>query len=98
MTMEVKIAVMMKDGVVSRYICCCALTGNGLNAVDIKAGTESPEGRIHRVHKNVASSVKCTIISATANSRDRNLSSPTNLQLTVHLYINTRESSNDLVK
>ncbi len=98
MAMEVKIAVIMKDGVVLKYICCCTSTGSGSNTVDINADTESPDGRTHRVHMNVASSVRWTITRATANSRERNLSSLMNLQLTVHLYMNTRDSSNDLVK
>ena len=87
--------VMMKDGVILRDINCCALGGRGLNAVDIRSGIERPEGRVQRVRTKIASNAACTAFRLIANSLDKNLPSPTNLQLTVHLNKNCRVSSND---
>ena len=95
MAMDVRVDVRMKDGVTSRDIVCWALGGRGLIAVDIRAGIERPEGLVQRVRTKIASSARCIAIRVIANSLDKNLSSPTNLQLTVHLNKNCRVSSND---
>ena len=87
--------VTMKDGETLRDINCWALGGRGLIAVDIRAGMERPEGRVQRVGTKIASNARCTAIRDIANSLERNLSSPTNLQLTVHLNKNCRVSSKD---
>lgn len=92
---EVNIDVIMKDGETLRDIDCWALGGRGLIAVDIKVGIERPEGRVQRVRTKTASNARCTAIRVIANSLDKNLSSPTNLQLTVHLNKNCRVSSNE---
>ena len=92
---EARMDVIMKDGVTLREINCWALGGSGLNAVDIKAGIERPEGRVQRVRAKIASNARCTAMRLIANSLDRNLSSPKNLQLTVHLNKNCRVNSND---
>ena len=87
--------VIMKDGETLRDIDCWALGGRGWIAVDIRASVERPEGRAQRVRTKIASNARCTAIRIIANSLDKNLSSPTNLQLTVHLNRNCRVSSND---
>ena len=95
MAIEARMDVMMKDGVTLRDINCWALGGRGLNAVDTSAGIERSEGRVQRVKIKVASKARCTAMRLVANSLDKNLSSPTNLQLTVHLNKNCRVSSNE---
>lgn len=95
MAMDVKVDVKIKDGVTLRDVSCWTLDGRGLNAVEIRAGTESPEGRVQRVSTKIASTTRCIAIKVVANSLDKNLSSPKNLQLTVHLNKNCRVSSND---
>ena len=95
MAIDVKVDVKMKEGVTLRDMSCWALGGRGLIAVDNRAGIERPEGRVQRVRTKNASNARCTAIKVIANSLDKNLSSPTNLQLTVHLNKNCRVSSND---
>lgn len=95
MATEVRMDVKMKVGVTLRDINCWAFDGRGLNAVDVRAGIERPDGRVQRVRAKIASNARCTAIRDIANSLDKNLSSPTNLQLTVHLNRNCRVSSND---
>ena len=92
---EVRMDVIMKDGETLRDINCWALGGRGLIPVAIRAGIERPEGRVHRVRTKIASHARCTAIRVVANSLDRNVSSPTHLQLTVHLNKNWRVSSKD---
>ena len=92
---EVRIDVIMKDGETLRDMDCWALGGRGWIAVDIRAGIERPEGRVQRVWTKIASNAKCTAMRVKANLFDKNTSSPTNLQLTVHLNKNCRVSSND---
>ena len=95
MAVDVRTDVKMKDGVTLRDISCCALGGRGSIAVDSRAGIERPDGRVQRVRTKNASSARCTAIKGVANPLDKNISSPTNLQLTVHLNKNCRVSSND---
>lgn len=85
---EARTDVIMKDGDTLRDISCWALGGRGLIALDIRAGIERPEGRVQRVRTKIASNARCTAIRVIANFLDKNLSSPTNLQLTVHLNKN----------
>ena len=92
---EFRMDVIMKDGDTLMDINCWAFGGRGLIAVDIKAGIERPDGRVQRVRTKVESNARWTAIRVIANSLDKNLSSPTNLQLTVHLNKNCRVSSND---
>lgn len=88
MDKEPSTVVKMKEGVTRRDICCCDWDESGLKIVDTKAGRASPDGRIHRVAKNNSRRLKLVPAKTSENSRDRNISAPTNLQLTVHLKRN----------
>lgn len=88
MDKEPRTVVKIKDGVTRRDICCCASGESGLKIVGRKAGTESPDGRIHRVAKNNSRMLKLVIAKTSENPGDRKISAPTNLQLTVHLKRN----------
>lgn len=94
--MELSIDVSTKEGLMLRAIRCWIKGRRGRNAVFASAGAESPDGRVQRVRPKIFRSARLPISSATANSRLRNVSSPTNLQLTVHLKKNCRSSWNDL--
>ena len=56
--------------------------------VEIRPGIERPDGRIQRVPRKRDNKARFTVASAIENSRERKVSSPTNLQLTVHLKRN----------
>jgi len=77
-----------------RDICCCTLGGRGLKSVAIRLITERPDGRVQWVMRKLPRRLRFAIASAVAKSRDRKTSSPTNLQLTVHLKRNCRVNSN----
>ena len=86
----------MKDGVICCRISFCFFNGRGLNRVCIISGIERPEGRIQRVMANSPSRLRFVTPSPIENPLDRNVSSPTNLQLTVHLKRNCLVNSKAL--
>lgn len=74
-------------------ICCWILGGSGLKTLETRLMTERPDGFVQWVIRKLPSRLRFTIASAVAKSRDRNTSSSTNLQLTVHLKRNCRLNS-----
>lgn len=61
----------------------------------MKSGSERPVGLIQRVARKSKRIVKCNRSRIIEKLRDRKTSSPTNRQLTVHLYRNCRVNSNE---
>jgi len=59
------------------------------------AGSERREGAVQRVVAKTSRSVACAASSAYENSEDRNASTGTNRQFTVHLYRNCRFNWNE---
>ena len=96
MIIELRIDVRMNEGLTLRAIRCWTNGGIGLNTVFAKADAGRPDGRVQRVRAKVARSPAWIIRSVTANCRLRKISSPMNLQLTVHLNRKTRSSWKDL--
>lgn len=105
MEKELSVVVNMKEDVTRRDICSCASVGSGLKAagmtsdmtvdttVEMKPDNCIPDGRIHRVSRKNMSRLIFARARANENFRDRNVSSPINLQLTVHLKRNCRVNS-----
>jgi len=60
----------------------------------MKSGSGRPVGLIHLVARKNTSSVRCENSRTVEKLRDRKTSSPTNRQLTVHLYRNCLLNSN----
>lgn len=105
MEKELSVVVNMKEDVTRRDICSCASVGSGLKAagmtsdmtvdttVEMKPDNCIPDGRIHRVSRKNKSRLIFARARANENFRDRKVSSPINLQLTVHLKRNCRVNS-----
>ena len=87
MTVELKMVVRIKSGGRSASRDAC-MSLDGWNNERAKSRGLSLEGLIHRVRTNIASVVMVRASNVVANPGDRNTSSPTNLQLTVHLNRN----------
>ncbi len=98
MTTEERMELMMKSGVTLRESCCWTFSGSGLKMVLTRPEAVRPDGRVHRVMAKIPSNVKLATSNDTANSRDKNVPSPTNLQFTVHLKRNCLVSSNERAK
>ena len=97
MRMAERMEVRIKSGVTLRAMRACSSFDGGVKKLLIASGAVQPEGFNHRPTPNVYSNIRCVPINAYENRLLRNVSSPTNLQLTVHLYMKTRENSNALV-
>lgn len=105
MEREVSVVVNMKGELTWRDIFSCASVESGLKAagmtldmtvdttVEMKSDKCLPDGRIHRVLRKNMSRLIFARARANENFRDRKVSSPTNLQLTVHLKRNCRVNS-----
>lgn len=105
MDKELSVVVNMKEEVTRWDICSCASVGSGLKAagmtmdmavdttVEMNSEKCIPDGRIHRVSRKKMSRLIFATARANENSRERKVSSPTNLQLTVHLKRNCRVNS-----
>ena len=94
MTIELRMLVRMKEGLTRCAICCWTLSGIGLNRVLRMSMIDRPDGRVQRVCTNSRKQLRPQTDRAIENSRDKNVSSPTNLQLTVHLKRNILVNSN----
>lgn len=105
MEKELSMVVNMKEELTRRDICSCASVGSGLKAagmtldmivettVEMNSDKCIPDGRIHRVSTKNMSRLRLARARANENFRERKVSSPTNLQLTVHLKRNCRVNS-----
>ena len=87
-------AVNMKEGVIRSDVSCCTLGETGLMIAEIKACMDGADGRIQRVAKNSKSKQRLDMTSINEKFRERKISSPTNLQFTVHFQRNCLENSN----
>ncbi len=96
--MEVRMVFRIQSGVTLVEICCCLLGARGLKIVDMNAEIERPDGRNQRFRTKMARSSTLVTSRVPANSRDRNVSSPMNLQFVVHLNRKTLPRSKDLAR
>jgi hypothetical protein len=94
MTFAVRTVVNTNCGVTLREVARWITGPGGCRIMWINPKSGRPDGRIHRVAEKRSKSARCAKSKTIENSFERNLSSPINLQFTVHLNRNTRVSSN----
>ncbi len=91
--MLVRMAVMVKQAVTRSEICCWSKSERDFHTRIGNSVMDWREGFSQRVATKSVRRATLAVASTVANSRERNVFSSTNLQLTVHLYRNTRENS-----
>lgn len=89
-----RMVVKMKRGVTRAEMAACVAGGGGLNIDLTTCGRDCCEGLSQRFAANSASTKMCAASSDRENGRERNTSSPTNRQFTVHLNRNCLVNSN----
>lgn len=98
MTVAVRTLVKMKSGVTRFDVLTCMDSGGGLISCLMASNGDFPAGLSQRVVRKPMRSVAWTASSAIEKGFDRNVSSPTKRQFTVHLKRNWRVNSKALEK
>ena len=98
MITELKMVVRTKSGGMFTACSFCGVVGAGYTKTFKNVNSLSRDGLIHRVEMKINNVAAVNARRMIANSGERKILSPRNLQFTVHLKRNCLPKSNDRVK